>query len=1169
MKTRAQWVNHFFRKRWVWSLCLVLLLSTFVWFVGPLLSIDEYRPWQSETARLLTACILLLAWGLYAVLDVGSASSIESEPTGDTENAQRTAIMDEERLVLQERFKDALKTSRTSGAGTRKPREDLPWYLVIGPEQSGKTNLLDMSGLEMPLVRGENQRLTRDTFGTRYADWYFTNNGVLIDTAGRYLTQSDATVDCNGWRWLLTLLKKRRGRALNGVLVTLSIDSLLSRNEFALETLARQVRQRLQEIHQKLRIEIPVYLVLTKGDLLIGFDEFFDQLSQEEAGQVLGTTFTEAQNGTDSHVIRQTFETLLQRLNAQVIGRLHSERDTQRRGRVLDFPGQLARIGVPLALFVELAFAGNRYQRGAQLRGYYVTSAPNLEDATSVATSNIDWMIGSVGHGLPVIRRGRARFIHDLLNRVIFPEADLASLDIAVHRRQEWKRRCIYGGALATVVAGGFIWANSFSTNHQRLEHLKDLAQTKAQQNLELRAHANGVTTLDVLDSSYAASQVYAPERANRWSRTGLYQGAEVDPVVHLAYRRDLEELLLPLIAGQLESEIQASHHDRERLLNNLRAYLMLKLADRRDDTFLKDWMATTWSTHYAGNAVVQHGLSSHLDRLLSHRFAPYSLNDTLIARARSGLRGESMANVVYRMIRDRAGYLPDYRLDQHMGAQAALFTSADHAIPGFYTLHGYQSMFATQGLSLVQDILQDNWVLGESDSLSPKDLSRLLTDVERLYFQDYADQWGEAIAALALQPIGDAQQGAMQLSGLTSANSPLIRLLAEIRENTRLPGAPEAAIPNGAIAQASSVAGGKAAKFAGAIADTAHHALSASSQPGSRRALEQRFQALHRLLDDEGSPTIDLVNVMQSLNALQIQMASLANAGMPDQAAFEMAKARMKGQRDAFDQLRLAVARLPQPVGGWLSLSGDDSWSVVLNGAHGYLNLRYQHELYATYKGSLKQRYPFSAHSESDVAVADFKEFFKAQGLAQSFIDTYLQPFVSNASGQYQLRRVDGRGLPLSRDFLRQLSRVQAIRAGFFAENANEPSIAFKLEPYSLDSNVGRADFRFGSSTMEYRHGPIVQTAFRWPAGTDEGRASLVVEALNGEKVGIEKNSGPWSLFRLIDLMKVDYHSGRDVLMLKANLGGLHANYLLHAQRAPSPFDIATLRNFDLPATL
>src|SRR5690606_41167409 len=65
--------------------------------------------------------------------------------------------------------------------------------------------------------------------------------------------------------------------------------------------------------------------------------------------------------------------------------------------------------------------------------------------------------------------------------------------------------------------------------------------------------------------------------------------------------------------------------------------------------------------------------------------------------------------------------------------------------------------------------------------------------------------------------------------------------------------------------------------------------------------------------------------------------------------------------------------------------------------------------------------------------------------------------------------------------------------------------------------------------------HGPIVQTAFRWPAEGDEGRTSLVVEELGGRRVGIEKNTGPWSLFRLLDLMEVDYHSGRDVLMLRS----------------------------------
>jgi type VI secretion system protein ImpL len=361
----------------------------------------------------------------------------------------------------------------------------------------------------------------------------------------------------------------------------------------------------------------------------------------------------------------------------------------------------------------------------------------------------------------------------------------------------------------------------------------------------------------------------------------------------------------------------------------------------------------------------------------------------------------------------------------------------------------------------------------------------------------------------------------------------------------------------------------GKAAKLASAAAEQTQAALAKNVPDAARKTLERRFEPLHRLLDESAGASAELVPTLQALDALQLQLASLAHASAPDQAAFELAKARIAGQRDAINQLRASAARLPQPIGNWLGLLAEDSWTLVLNDAYHYLNQRYQSELYAFYKGSLRQRYPFSAHSESDVAIADFREFFKAQGVADGFFDRYLKAFVSGSAGQYQLRRVDGRGLPLSREFLSQMSNAQTIRRSFFAENPNEPQIRFKLEPYSLDSSLGRADFRFGNQQMEYRHGPIVQTAFSWPTDAEDGRTSLVVEELGGRRVGIEKNTGPWSLFRLLDLMQVDYHSGRDVLMLKANLGGRNANYLLHSQRSPNPFDIALLRDFKLPATL
>ena len=116
------------------------------------------------------------------------------------------------------------------------------------------------------------------------------------------------------------------------MLINLPVDLLLGENQQALENQARQIRQRLLEINRRLGMEVPVYLVLSKADLLLGFDEYFDNLSSDENDQVLGVSFRKDQDGTDLQVVRQQFQDLLQRLNSQVIMRLHQERDIGRRG---------------------------------------------------------------------------------------------------------------------------------------------------------------------------------------------------------------------------------------------------------------------------------------------------------------------------------------------------------------------------------------------------------------------------------------------------------------------------------------------------------------------------------------------------------------------------------------------------------------------------------------------------------------------------------------------------------------------------------------------------------------------------------------------------------------------------------------------------------------------
>ncbi|MBP5102224.1 type VI secretion system membrane subunit TssM [Pseudomonas protegens] len=1168
----------FLRQTWVWTLLLVLSVALLVWFVGPLLAVNDYKFWASATSRLLTISALFLMWGLTMVF-VSWRSGVRKKAVEDSEagqeRMQRDELIDQEHKELVERFKEALRTLKTSSlyrGRSERWRSDLPWYLLLGPQGSGKTSLLDFSGLEFPLNK-MGRKLTRDTSGTRHCDWYFAEHGVLIDTAGRYLSQGAADVDASAWNTLLGLLRKRRrGRPLNGVLVTVPVEALLSVDEQELDTLAHQVRVRLQDIHQKLHVDVPVYLVLSKADQLSGFDEFFDQMSREESDQVLGASFSQEQSGTDVAVLRQEFEELLRRLNSQVIMRMHQERDTQRRGRILDFPHQLGQIGERLCLFVDMAFTGNRYQRPSQLRGFYLTSAPHLVEELDQDTASIGATLGMSAAVLPTLRSGRSRFIHHLLSRVIFPEADLAGLDQRERRRIHWGQRALYVGALAALAVFGMLWAGSFSANHGRLEQLRSLAQTWSEQRAALSARDDAQALLNPLDTRFAATQVFAPQgEVPLQERVGLYQGEASRPVLVRAYERELQEQLLPRVAQMLEGQVRANMRDRERLLNSLRAYLMLNLQDRRDPSLLKDWVAREWSSRYAGNSALQNGLNGHFERLLELPFS-YPLNDALVSQARQVLRSESLANVVYRVLREQARSLPQYRLSQHLGPQGSLFVGTDYVIPGFYTQQGYQQYFSIQGTALVTDILRDNWVLGEGSGISGMDLRRLMVELEQLYFRDYANHWSEALGRVSLPPFHEAGDGAEQLAGLTAANSPLLQLLVEIRENTRfqsmVEAADEVAVQAGKAEQGD-VQPDVPGKGLVAAAGKARQALAKSLPDTAKKALQRRFEPLHRLLDDNNGPAADLTPALLALNDLQLQLSSLARSSQPDQAAFEMAKARMSGQRDALSSLRNASVRLPRPVSLWFNTLAEDAWRLVLNDSYQYLNQRYQSELYSFYGKAISKRYPFNAHSTSDVAVNDFREFFKAQGIADRFFDTYIRPFVSGDPGSYRLRSIDGQSLPINKAYLEQMVAAQVIRQGFFAENPAEPQVQFRLEPYTLDPAVSRAEFRFGNRQLEYRHGPIVPMSFKWPSDAEEGRASLVLDKMVGRPIGIEKNTGPWSLFRLLDLMQTEYLTGRDVLVLKAELGGLRANYLLLSQRTPNPFDMGVLRSFRMPAQL
>ncbi|NWB97082.1 type VI secretion system membrane subunit TssM [Pseudomonas gingeri] len=1125
---------------WCWSLLLVLGMALFIWFAGPWLAVADYRFWASAPARLLSISVLFLGWGLSMVV-VSWRRNLrqQAEEDQDSVHTRRTTQRRlDERLGIQQQRLQALGQCLNRADLYRRQgkqgRQALPWYLVMGPQGGGKSTLLEGLGLE-PVLRSADEESQVASGDGQSVEGFFAASAVLLEAPGGHLEQPDAAVDVRLWSALLALLRRRRRhQPLNGILLVVSLKKLGEMDDQAADKLALQTRSRLLEIRRNLHAEIPVYLVFSHADSLAGFAEFFDSLSREEWDQVLGFSFPKTLSMPGKAAFREMFDALLERLNSQLIQRLHQERLLQRRARILEFPRQLERIATPLGRFVEAVFSGKSHARELRLRGVYLTSVCDQRPA----------------------------FLADLLEQVVFPEAHVGGIDGRERRRIEWGQKAVYGAALGVLTVFGLIWSIGFSSNHERLERIREFARELTRHPLLPTTQDDGQALLAALDISYAATQVFpAPGEEPLSEHNGLYQGGKSRPSVERAYEQALRERLLPYIARGLETQVRGQHLDRETLLDSLRAYLMLGLAERREASWLKDRILAQWAAQHQAQPGLPSDLEAHLDRLLALPFS-YSLDDNLIAQTRQSLRQEALASVVYRTLRQHGGRLPDYRLSQHLGSQGAAMAGIDHAIAGFYTQRGYQQFALSLGTSLAGQIQREHWVLGER-TLNAAELRQLIIELEQLYFADYARHWGEAVAALSLQPLLEENLGSGYLSTLSAVDSPLIKALVLVRENTRFSAGADGDKGTSEVMPATP------GKALAAVADQAASVVASSLPSAGRETLQRRFEPLHHLLDDEGAPTAELRMALQALNEVQAQLATLVRAHQPEQAAFELAKVRMSGQRDAMTHLRNAAARLPVPVSEWFGVIADHSWGQVLTLAHQYVDRRYQHEVYGFYKESIHQRYPFHAHSSSDVALNDFREFFKAQGVVERFFNDYLRPFVSNESGTYQLRRVDGLGLPMSSLVLQQMGRAQRIRQSFFEPDSPEPSVRFRLEPYTLDPVVSRAEFRFGNQSMEYRHGPVVPVLFHWPSEVEDGRTSLVLERVAERPVGIEKNTGPWSLFRLLDLMQTEYLSGRDVLVMKADLAGARFNYLLASQRSPNPFELETVRRFQLPAQL
>ena len=788
----------------IWALAATALMLLFVGLAW------LWRRWRArhESERLSEA--------------IGQQASTPTDRSGAEVKAIRESML---------KAIDTLKGSKMGIVSGKRALYELPWFMLIGNPAAGKSTAVTNSGLQFPFADG---KIVQGVGGTRNCDWFFTTDGILLDTAGRYSVLDEHRTE---WFGFLDLLKKYRRRApINGILIAVSIAELRGDDPEAGIKLARSLRKRVQDLIERLEVYAPVYVIFTKADLISGFGEFFAQAERTVRERVWGATMPYKRTLTSQQLLTffdQSFDELCDGLKELSLANMGQQRRDRMEPGVFTFPLEFATIRVPLRSFLLTLFEENPFQFKPVFRGFYFTSA--LQEGTPVSEQSqrvARRFALSVPDAAVTAGTGQSGFfLLNLFRKVIFADKDLVS-----QYASKTKVRLTYAAFLMAVVLlgvslGGWSW--SYMGNRQLVSNVQaDLDKVVRLQDKRLDLQSR-LEALEILQDRIEQLEKYRADRP--WSlRMGLYQGELLERKLREEYYSGVKQVMLKPVVANLEtllSEVNA-HADELQVpgaapaasatpagrqfqepsatnvddaYNALKSYLMLADKSHAEPSHLNDQLTRHWRGWLENNrgATQREQLIHSAERLMTFYLAQIAdpswphidLKLALVDQSRENLRrvvrGMPARERVYADIRARANtrYVA-MTVSRMVGEQDQSLVTGSYAVPGAYTREAWEKFMQNAFSDAATRELQSaDWVLKTAarDDLtlegSPEQIQKGLTD---LYKADYTREWQKFVQGVTLAKMSGFEAAVAAMNRLGDPqSSPLSRLLTAIHQQT------------------------------------------------------------------------------------------------------------------------------------------------------------------------------------------------------------------------------------------------------------------------------------------------------------------------------------------------------------------------------------------------
>lgn len=633
----------------------------------------------------------------------------------------------------------------------------VPWYLLLGPEHSGKTHLLTHAHIPFLLDS---------------AHWKISKKSVFVDVPGEYFIKKDPL-----WTDLLKLMRQDVKDNLSGVILVLNFPELLKQQSAEQKKeLIQQTKETIIQLQTLFGKQLPFYFIVSKCDLLPGFSEFFSDCGNDEATQIWGVSLPELKkNEKFSEAFNQRFDALIKRLNTQLIWKLHQERSPHARPFIKDFPIQVERLKETISNFLKALKMADWV-----LSGVYLTSALQYQTEDKTAAPAI---INQTTHQTLELARSphmpnRPYFIHQVFKH-----------GLSSNRPMPASAKPIYAFAAAFFALAVLFLGIDFYQGVKKTYFIQNQLteyQTAIDHASENIQHLDKVLPLlnSLHDAANNSNRPWTPFNAflSFYSNKSQNNAKEV-------YQKVLQTVVMPQIKKILENELEAAHEKNlTRTYATLKAYLMLDGSCHLQASYLtkiiSDLIAENWTPQE------QEQFRNHLHTALDLQ-PSWQLNKDIIAQVRRQLfniPSTELGLIILKNTEENNEDQPIALGTNIPGITTFISKGTLGKIPQMYTAESFNKILSEEISTAAAEVLQGNEVLGNYAIPSSDQVNMLTVQIRERYISNYVDVWESLLDNIQIGTPKNLTQLDGIIVNLLDNHSPLLQLLQTIQKNTAFP---------------------------------------------------------------------------------------------------------------------------------------------------------------------------------------------------------------------------------------------------------------------------------------------------------------------------------------------------------------------------------------------